>query len=216
MSTLLDLSPIIPVVTIEDPAHAVPVARALLAGGIGIIELTLRTERSFESLNAIATEVPEIRLGAGSVLTPHQADIAIELGARFLVSPGATVRLLDHLLALDVPVLPGVATVSEALTAAERGLTDLKFFPAGPAGGSAYLAAIAAPVPQLRFCPTGGITVDTMGDYLALPNVPCVGGSWLTPASALAAADWQRVTALSAAALAAGRASRTRQAHGGP
>jgi 2-dehydro-3-deoxyphosphogluconate aldolase / (4S)-4-hydroxy-2-oxoglutarate aldolase len=207
MTSLLDLSPVIPVVTINDPAHAAPVARALLAGGINIIELTLRTERAVEALMAVAEEVPEIRLGAGSVLTPEQADLAVKSGARFLVSPGASPRLLQHLVGLDVPVLPGVATVSEVLTAVDQGLTDLKFFPAGPAGGPAYLAAIGGPVPNVRFCPTGGVTADNMADYLRLRNVPCVGGSWLTPASALTGGDWASITRLAAAALAAARRS---------
>jgi 2-dehydro-3-deoxyphosphogluconate aldolase/(4S)-4-hydroxy-2-oxoglutarate aldolase len=207
MTSLLDLSPVIPVVTINDPAHAAPVARALLAGGINIIELTLRTERAVEALMAVAEEVPEIRFGAGSVLTPEQADLAVKSGARFLVSPGASPRLLQHLVGLDVPVLPGVATVSEVLTAVDQGLTDLKFFPAGPAGGPAYLAAIGGPVPNVRFCPTGGVTADNMADYLRLRNVPCVGGSWLTPASALTGGDWASITRLAAAALAAARRS---------
>ena len=207
MTSLLDLSPVIPVVTIEDPVHAAPIARALVAGGISIIELTLRTKRSLEAISAIAARVPEITIGAGSVLTTTQADLAIEHGARFLVSPGASPRLLGHLVTRDVPVLPGVATVSEVLTAVDHGLTDLKFFPAGPAGGPAYLAAIAGPVPNVRFCPTGGVTVDNLADYLSLPNVPCVGGSWLTPPSALAAGDWAQVTALASAALLAARSS---------
>jgi 2-dehydro-3-deoxyphosphogluconate aldolase / (4S)-4-hydroxy-2-oxoglutarate aldolase len=207
MTSLLDLSPVIPVVTINDPAHAAPVARALLAGGINIIELTLRTGRAVEALMAVAEEVPEIRLGAGSVLTPEQADLAVKSGARFLVSPGASPRLLQHLVGLDLPVLPGVATVSEVLTAVDHGLTDLKFFPAGPAGGPAYLAAIGGPVPNVRFCPTGGVTADNMADYFRLQNVPCVGGSWLTPASALTGGDWASITRLAAAALAAARRS---------
>ena len=201
MIRLLDRSPVIPVVTIEDPAHAVPAARALLAGGISIIELTLRTERALESLRLIAAEVPQIHLGAGSVLSPAQAELAVEHGARFLVSPGASHTLLEYLAGSDVPALVGVGTVSEVLTAMEYGLTDLKFFPAGPSGGVPYLAAIAGPVPGARFCPTGGVTVDNLPDYLALPNVPCVGGSWLVTSQTLAAGDHQRVTAAAVAAL---------------
>src|SRR5215207_750180 len=193
---LLDVSPVIPVVTISDPAHAVPVARALLSGGIPIIELTLRTQPALEGLSAIAAEVPEILPGAGSVLTPQQADLAIEHGARFLVSPGASKGLLHHLVRIGVPVLPGVATVSEMLTALDHGLTELKFFPAGPGGGPAYLAAVASPVPQLRFCPTGGVTLENMADYLALPNVGAVGGSWITSAKDLAEQNWRRVSML--------------------
>jgi 2-dehydro-3-deoxyphosphogluconate aldolase / (4S)-4-hydroxy-2-oxoglutarate aldolase len=194
--SLLDVSPVIPVVTIEDPQHAVPVARALLAGGIPIIELTLRTQRALEALTTLAAEVPEILVGAGTVLTPEQADQALECGARFIVSPGASLRLLGHLASLPVPVLPGVATVSEMLTAIDHGFTELKFFPAGPAGGPSYLSAVAAPVPEARFCPTGGVTRDNMAGYLALRNVPAVGGSWLTPASLLAAQDWTQIAAL--------------------
>jgi 2-dehydro-3-deoxyphosphogluconate aldolase/(4S)-4-hydroxy-2-oxoglutarate aldolase len=195
-ASLLAVSPIIPVVTIDDPDHAVPVARALLAGGIPIIELTLRTSRALEGLALVAAEVPEILVGAGTVLTPQQADDAVEGGAQFVVTPGAGPGLLDHLASLPVPALPGVATVSEVLIALDHGFTELKFFPAGPAGGPAYLSALSAPVPGARFCPTGGVTPDNMGDYLALRNVPAVGGSWLTPANLLASHDWSQVTVL--------------------
>ena len=191
-ASLLDVCRVIPVVTIDNPDHAVPVARALLTGGIGVLELTLRTGRALEVLATIAAEVPEILVGAGTVRTPQQADEALAHGARFVVSPGASLALLRHLITLPVPVLPGVATVSEMLTALDHGLTELKFFPAGPVGGPAYLSAVAAPVPEARFCPTGGVTPDNMADYLALPNVPAVGGSWLTPGSVLAAQDWRR------------------------
>jgi 2-dehydro-3-deoxyphosphogluconate aldolase / (4S)-4-hydroxy-2-oxoglutarate aldolase len=195
-ASLLEVSPVIPVVTIDDPDHAVPVARALVAGGILIIEVTLRTGRALEALAAIAAEVPEILAGAGTVRTPQQADDAVQHGARFVVSPGASLPLLRHLISLPVPVLPGVATVSETLTALDHGLTELKFFPAGPAGGPSYLSALAAPVPEARFCPTGGVTPDNMADYLALRNVPAVGGSWLTPANVLASQDWAEVRSL--------------------
>jgi 2-dehydro-3-deoxyphosphogluconate aldolase/(4S)-4-hydroxy-2-oxoglutarate aldolase len=195
-ASLLEVSPVIPVVTIDDPDHAVPVARALVAGGILIIEVTLRTGRALEALAAIAAEVPEILAGAGTVRTPQQADDAVQHGARFVVSPGASLPLLRHLISLPVPVLPGVATVSETLTALDHGLTELKFFPAGPAGGPSYLSALAAPVPEARFCPTGGVTPDNMADYLALRNVPAVGGSWLTPANVLASQDWAQVRSL--------------------
>ncbi len=199
--SLLDVSRVIPVVTIDDPEHAVPVARALLAGGIGVIELTLRTPTAAESLTRIAAEVPDILVGAGTVITPAQADDAVARGAQFLVSPGVSPRLLRHFLGLQVPVLPGVATVGEMLTAVDEGLTELKFFPAGPAGGPAYLSAVAAPVPQIRFCPTGGVTPQNMADYLALPNVGCVGGSWLTPRDVLAEHRWDEVTRLARAAV---------------
>lgn len=197
-ASVLHVSPVIPVVTIDDPQHAVPLAKALVEGGVRIIELTLRTESALTSLKLIANEVPEILVGAGTVLTPGQADAAVAAGAQFLVSPGVTPSLLDHLLTLGIPVLPGVATVGEAMAALERGLDTMKFFPAGPAGGPAYLAAIGAPIPQVQFCPTGGISLASAPAYLALPNVSCVGGSWLTPRSAIDNQDWQQIINLAA------------------
>jgi len=197
-TSVLHVSPVIPVVTIDDPQHAVPLAKALVAGGVRIIELTLRTESALTSLKLIANEVPDILVGAGTVLTPAQADAAVAAGAQFLVSPGVTPSLLDHLLTLGIPVLPGVATVGEAMAVLERGLDTMKFFPAGPAGGPDYLTAIGAPIPQVQFCPTGGISLASAPAYLALPNVSCVGGSWLTPRSAIENQDWQQITKLAA------------------
>ena len=193
---LLQVSPVIPVVTIDDPQHAVPIARALADGGIPIIELTLRTESALTSLKLIANEVPDILVGAGTVLTPGQAYAAVSAGAQFLVSPGVTPSLLDYMLTLNTPVLPGVATVGEVMAVHERGIGDMKFFPAGPAGGPSYLAAIGAPLPHVRFCPTGGVSLASAPDYLKLPNVSCVGGSWLTPRSAVESNDWNQITAL--------------------
>lgn len=195
-TSVLNVSPVIPVVTIDDPRHAVPVAKALADGGVRIIELTLRTESAMTSLKLIADEVPEILVGAGTVLTPAQADAVVAAGAQFIVSPGVTPALLDHLLTVGVPVLPGVATVGEVMQVLERGLTAMKFFPAGPAGGPDYLAAIGAPIPQVQFCPTGGVSIATAPKYLALPNVSCVGGSWLTPRSAIENEDWREITQL--------------------
>ena len=195
-TSILQVSPVIPVVTIDDPRHAVPVARALAAGGVGIIELTLRTESALTSLKLIADEVPEILVGAGTVLTPAQADRAVDAGAQFLVSPGVTSALLDHLLGTGVPFLPGVATIGEVMGVLERGLTAMKFFPAGPAGGPDYLAAVGAPIPQVQFCPTGGVSLTSAPGYLALPNVSCVGGSWLTPKAAVENNDWEQITRL--------------------
>ena len=197
-SAVLRVSPVIPVVTIDDPQDAVPLAQALVHGGVKIIELTLRTDSALTSLKLIAEEVPDILVGAGTILTPGQADAAMQAGAKFLVSRGVTPALLTSLLALDVPVLPGVATVGEVMAVLEAGLDAMKFFPAGPAGGPSYLAAIGAPIPQVQFCPTGGISLATAPDYLKLPNVSCVGGSWLTPAAAVDAKDWGRITALAA------------------
>ena len=203
-TSLLDLSPVIPVVTLEDPRHAAPLARALLAGGVGVLELTLRTPKALESMRVIADEVPDVLLGAGTVLDVEQADAAVAAGARFVVTPGATPRLVRHLLDLGLPVLPGAATVSEAMVLRDEGLSELKFFPAGPAGGPAYLAALAGPLPQVRFCPTGGISAGNAVEYLALPNVGCVGGSWLTPADAVQQQDWARITRLAQEASALG------------
>lgn len=194
--TLLDLVPVIPVVVIEDLSHAVPVARALVAGGLPVIELTLRTPVALDAVRAIAAEVPEIALGVGTVCTPQQAEAAAEAGAGFLVSPGTTPGLLGALLGTGLPFLPGTATVSEALTVLEAGVSEMKFFPAEASGGTAYLSSLASPLAAARFCPTGGITAATAPDYLALPNVGCVGGSWLTPRDALAAGDWARVERL--------------------
>jgi 2-dehydro-3-deoxyphosphogluconate aldolase/(4S)-4-hydroxy-2-oxoglutarate aldolase len=194
--SVLTVSPVIPVVTIDEPRHAVPLARALVDGGIRIIELTLRTESALKSLRMIADEVPDIQVGAGTILSPAQADAAVDAGAAFLVSPGVTDALLDHMLPMDVPLLPGVATVGEVMAVLERGINTMKFFPAGPAGGPSYLAAIGAPIPHVQFCPTGGISLKSAPDYLALPNVSCVGGSWLTPKAAVEAEDWTAITGL--------------------
>ncbi|MCA4133363.1 bifunctional 4-hydroxy-2-oxoglutarate aldolase/2-dehydro-3-deoxy-phosphogluconate aldolase [Arthrobacter sp. M4] len=205
-SSIMQVSPVIPVVTIDDPADAVPVASALAEGGVPVIELTLRTASALESLARIAAALPDMLVGAGTVLAPRQAEAAVEAGARFLVSPGVTPNLLDYMLSTGVPVLPGVATVGEVMGVLERGLTAMKFFPAGPAGGPEYLAAIAAPIPYVKFCPTGGVSLATAPDYLALPNVACVGGSWLTPKAAIEAKDWGRITELARGAAELARA----------
>lgn len=194
--SLLDAVPVMPVVVLERSADAVPVARALVAGGLPAIELTLRTPAALEAIGAIAAQVPEILIGAGTVLTPEQAEQARSAGARFLVSPGATPRLVEAMAGTGLPFLPGTATVSEVLTLLEAGITEMKFFPAEASGGAAFLSSISSPVPAARFCPTGGITQANAAAYLALPNVGCVGGSWLTPASALHAGDWSRVEQL--------------------
>ena len=205
-TSLLDRVPVVPVVVVEDLAHAVPLAQALARGGLPVVELTLRTPVALDAVRAIAEEVPEVLIGAGTIVEPKQAAQAVEAGAGFLVSPGSTPDLLEAMTDTGVPFLPGVATVSEVLAAYERGLTELKFFPAEAAGGAAYLKSIGGPLPQIRFCPTGGITPASAPDYLALPNVGCVGGSWLTPAAALAAGDWNAVEQLARAAAALGAA----------
>lgn len=199
-TSVLDIVPVMPVVVIDDLAAAVPVARALVDGGLPAIELTLRTPVALDALRAIAAEVPEIALGAGTITTPAQAEAAVTAGAGFLVSPGSTPGLLAAMLATGVPFLPGTSTVSEVLAVLEAGLSEMKFFPAEAAGGAPYLKSVAGPLPQARFCPTGGITPASAPSYLSLPNVGCVGGSWLTPADAIAAGDWERISKLAAEA----------------
>jgi len=205
-ASVLSAVPVMPVVVAHRVEDAVRIARALVAGGLPAIELTLRTPVALDAMRAIADEVPEILLGAGTVLTPGHAKQALDAGARFLVSPGATPSLLAGMADTGLPFLPGTATVSEVLTCLEAGITEMKFFPAEVSGGAAYLNAIASPVPEARFCPTGGVTPDNAPTYLALPNVGCVGGTWLTPAALVEQQDWDGITALAAAAasLAAG------------
>ncbi|NBE94700.1 bifunctional 4-hydroxy-2-oxoglutarate aldolase/2-dehydro-3-deoxy-phosphogluconate aldolase [Nonomuraea sp. KC401] len=202
MSSLLDLTPVIPVVVIDDADTAVPLARALVAGGLPVIEVTLRTPAAREAIARIAAEVPEATVGAGTIRTSADISASVAAGARFLVSPGTTLSLVEALDASGVPYLPGAATVSEAMALAERGVKELKFFPAEAAGGVPYVKALSGPLPDVRFCPTGGIRADTAAGYLALPNVACVGGTWLTPADALAAGDWGRVEKLASEAAA--------------
>ncbi|MYW90440.1 bifunctional 4-hydroxy-2-oxoglutarate aldolase/2-dehydro-3-deoxy-phosphogluconate aldolase [Amycolatopsis rubida] len=197
---LLALSPVMPVVVIDDVGDAVPTARALLAGGIGVIELTLRTPVALAAIERVAADVPDIVVGAGTVTSPEQAKQAAGAGAKFLVTPGCTDSVLDAAFATGLPFLPGAATVSEAMRLAERGVSALKFFPAEASGGAAFLKSIAGPLPQLQFCPTGGITASSAPSYLALPNVGCIGGSWLTPAKLLAARDFAAVEKLAAEA----------------
>ena len=200
MTSLLEISPVIPVVVVDDVARAVPLARALVAGGVGIIEVTLRTPGALEAIRGIADEVPDMLVGAGTVLSGEQAREAVRAGAGFLVSPGATDRLLDGLHGTGLPFLAGCATPSDMVRLLERGITEAKLFPASAVGGTALLKAVYGPLPRLRFCPTGGITAESAREYLALPNVGCVGGGWLTPADAVRTGDWDRITALARAA----------------
>lgn len=193
---LLALSPVMPVVVVDDAADAVPLAKALLAGGVKVIELTLRTPAALAAIERVAAEVPGIAVGAGTVTSPGQAKQAADAGAAFLVTPGCTDSVLDAAFGTGLPFLPGASTVSEAMRLAERGLSALKFFPAEASGGVDYLKSIGGPLPSLRFCPTGGITPESAPRYLALPNVGCVGGSWLTPKDAVAAKDFARIEAL--------------------
>ncbi|MFE0434488.1 bifunctional 4-hydroxy-2-oxoglutarate aldolase/2-dehydro-3-deoxy-phosphogluconate aldolase [Streptomyces nigra] len=207
MTSVLDLAPVVPVVVVDDPSDAVPLARALVAGGLRAIEVTLRTPGALDAIRAVADAAPEAVVGAGTVLTPEQVTRSVEAGARFLVSPGWTDSLLDAMRASGVPYLPGVSTASEVLALLERGVRELKFFPAEAAGGTAYLKSLYGPLSQVRFCPTGGIGPGSAPDYLALPNVACVGGSWMLPADAVAARDWARVEALAREAAGLGRSA---------
>lgn len=197
---VLSLAPVLPVVVLDDADDAVPLARALVAGGLRAVEITLRTDGALEAIRAVAAQVPEAVVGAGTVLTPGQAEAATAAGAGFLVSPGWTERLLAAATAAGVPFLPGVSTASEVMALLERGVREMKFFPAEAAGGPAFLRSLAGPLPAARFCPTGGIGPETAREYLALPNVGCVGGTWMLPADALADRDWARVTELARAA----------------
>jgi 2-dehydro-3-deoxyphosphogluconate aldolase/(4S)-4-hydroxy-2-oxoglutarate aldolase len=191
---------VIPVIVLSDVAHAVPMARALVEGGIRMLEVTLRTPQALACMEAIARDVPEAVLGAGTVRSQADAQAAVNAGARFAVSPGYTSALGQACRALGLPLLPGVSTGSEIMQAQADGYQQLKFFPAVQAGGLAMLKAWSGPFFDVDFCPTGGLTPENAPQFLALPNVRCVGGSWLVPADALAAGDWARITALAAQA----------------
>ncbi|MFJ9152637.1 bifunctional 4-hydroxy-2-oxoglutarate aldolase/2-dehydro-3-deoxy-phosphogluconate aldolase [Streptomyces sp. NPDC102270] len=195
-ASLLDLAPVVPVVVLQDAADAVPLARALVTGGLPAIEVTLRTPAALDAIRVIAEEVPDAVVGAGTVITPAQVTDSVTAGARFLVSPGWTDVLLEAMRGSGVPFLPGVSTTSEVVALLERGVREMKFFPAGAAGGTAYLKSLSGPLPQARFCPTGGIGPENAPEYLSLPNVGCVGGTWMLPEDAVAARDWGRVERL--------------------
>ena len=200
ISAITALVPVIPVLTIERPADAVPLARALVKGGLPVLEITLRTRTAMEALGAIAKEVPDAVVGAGTVLEAAQVEQILRLGAKFAVSPGCTPDLVTATKAAGLPFLPGVQTVSEAMVLAGQGYRVLKFFPADAAGGLAWLKAVGAPLAGLSFCPTGGIGADTAPAYLSLPNVACIGGSWVAPSAAVDARDWSQIERLAAAA----------------
>ncbi len=201
--TLLQRCPIVPVVVIHDAAHAVPLGEALLAGGITVVEITLRTKEGIRSIEALATGLPELMVGAGSVLIADQVDQVVNAGAQFVVSPGLSVDVLTRSKELGVPALPGVATSSELMTAVGLGLTEVKFFPAGLLGGPAAIRALTAPFTTMSFMPSGGVNADNMADYLAIPAVPAVSGSWMVDPVLLAQGRWGEVTARSAAAITA-------------
>lgn len=197
---VMGVSPVVPVVVFDDVEDAVPVAHALLRGGIGVIEVTLRSDAGLPAIERLAAEVPDMVTGAGTVTTPAQVDAVRAAGARFVVTPGSPPELLAAALDSGLPLLAGACTLTEMMRLVEHGLTGMKFFPAEASGGRDYLSAVAGPMPGLRFCPTGGITSASAPSYLALPNVGCVGGSWLTPRDAVAAGDWDRVERLAAEA----------------
>jgi len=194
IDALLRRVPVIPVIVIEDARKAVPLARALVAGGLDVLEITLRTPVAMEAMRAIIAEVEGAIVGAGTVRTPEQLEAVAELGCHFAVSPGSTPRLLAAARDNPCPLLPGAATATEMLSLADHGFTRQKFFPAGPAGGPDYLKAMTSPLPDLYFCPTGGINAATAHHYLELPNVLCVGGSWVTPKSSIKIDNWPDIT----------------------
>ena len=191
---LLRQARIVPVLTITERAQAVPLARALCAGGLSVLEVTLRTKAALDAAEAIMTEVPEAVVGLGTLLAPKDVDAAVKIGARFIVSPGTTPALMAAAAASGLPCLPGIATVSEAMQAREAGFSLLKLFPAEASGGVGFLKSLAGPLGDLAFCPTGGIDPHNLRDYLALSNVVAIGGSWLTPAGDVAAGAWGRIT----------------------
>jgi 2-dehydro-3-deoxyphosphogluconate aldolase / (4S)-4-hydroxy-2-oxoglutarate aldolase len=199
-ASLLDIVPVIPVVVVHNAADAVPIASALVEGGLPIIELTLRTPAALDAIERIAAEVPDIVVGAGTIVDTSQPKQAAAAGAQFLVSPGSTPNLRAAMRDTGLPHLPGVATVSEVLALLEDGYTDMKFFPAEAAGGAPYLRAIHSPVPAARFCPTGGITPANLASYLNTPNVRCVGGSWLTPDDVVERREWPTISRLAVVA----------------
>ena len=198
-------SPVIPVIVLTDVGQAVQMARALIAGGIRMLEVTLRTPQALACIEAIARDVPEAVVGAGTVRNAADPQASARAGARFMVSPGYTIALGQACRNLGLPLLPGVATGSEIMMAQDDGLTELKFFPAMQTGGPAMLKAWGGPFGDVRFCPTGGVTAANALDFLALPNVVCVGGSWLTPPDVLARGNWAQVTALAFQASRMGR-----------
>jgi 2-dehydro-3-deoxyphosphogluconate aldolase / (4S)-4-hydroxy-2-oxoglutarate aldolase len=209
-STLRDYvsrAAVIPVVTLNDTRQSIDLAQALVEAGLPIIEVTLRTAGALDAISAIAKAVPEAIVAAGTVIDPSQIGEVADAGAKFIVTPGTPARLAEHLREAPIPVMPGCATVSEAMTLAALGFEMLKFFPAAASGGAAWLKSVHGPLPKLSFCPTGGIDLASAPAYLALPNVPCVGGTWMTPADALKAGDFATIRRLASEAAALRRKS---------
>jgi 2-dehydro-3-deoxyphosphogluconate aldolase/(4S)-4-hydroxy-2-oxoglutarate aldolase len=198
----LKLQPVVPVLIVEDAKTAVPLARALVAGGLKAIEITLRTDAALEAVRLVAQEVEGAVVGAGTILNAAHYAAAVDAGSQFIVSPGTTQELLDVARQSDIPLLPGAATASEVMALREEGYKVLKFFPAEQAGGAAYLKALSSPLAGTLFCPTGGISLKNAMDYLSLPNVVCVGGSWVAPKELVSAGDWAGITKLASEAAA--------------
>ncbi|MGV2100795.1 2-dehydro-3-deoxy-phosphogluconate aldolase [Rhizobium sp. 21-4511-3d] len=200
--SILKLQTVVPVLIIDDVKAGVSLARALVAGGLKAIEITMRTPVALDAVRAVAEEVEGAEVGAGTILNAAHWEAAVAAGSKFIVSPGATQELLDAAADSHVPLLPGAATVSEVMALREEGYQVLKFFPAEQAGGAAYLKALSSPLAGMIFCPTGGISLKNANDYLSLPNVVCVGGSWVAPKELVAAGDWAGITKLAAEAAA--------------
>ncbi len=200
VAEMIDQAVVIPVMVIRDVASAVPLARALAKGGLTVLEITLRTEVALAAIAAIAKELPEVTVGSGTVLSRDQLQASLDHGCRFAVSPGATPALLDAADGIDLPLLPAAANASQAMVLAERGYLRQKLFPAEPSGGVALLKGLGEPLPQICFCPTGGIDLAKAPSYLALKNVVCVGGSWVAPRDAVEAGDWARIEKLAGGA----------------
>lgn len=200
--SILKLQPVVPVLIVEDAASAVPLARALVAGGLKAIEITLRTPAALDAVKAVAAEVEGAHVGAGTILNARDYEAAVKAGSTFIVSPGVAPGVLSAAKDSAVPLLPGAATATEVMTLREAGYEVLKFFPAEQAGGAAYLKALSSPLAGTVFCPTGGISLKNAHDYLSLPNVVCVGGSWVAPKDLVAAGDWAGITKLASEAAA--------------
>ncbi len=201
LSTLLNGSPLLPIIQTEQPEQAVAIAAAMRDGGVKAVEVVLRTPKALDAISAIRAALPDLLVGAGTVLNAEQAQACSWAGAQFLVSPAATTKLLEAMLATGLPLAPGVQTVTEMANVHEMGLTELKFFPAHLSGGPGLLSAVRTILPKVQFCPTGGIGINNLADYLALPNVFVVGGSWLTPAAALLSGDYDTIRQLTAQSL---------------
>ncbi len=198
---IMNTSPVIPVMVINNVEHAIPLAKALVEGGLKVLEITLRTDAALESIKRIKAEVPDAIVGAGTVVNVKTLNQAIAAGSEFIVSPGVTDAVIDAALTSSVPILPGVITPSEVMKLLEKGITEMKFFPAEAAGGIPMVKSIGAPLPQVTFCPTGGVSPKNAADYLALKNVACVGGSWMAPANLVDTENWGEIKRLTVEAI---------------